>query len=76
MGVFAARSTDSISIHAPSREGLDVACLHRTSHSISIHAPSRERHLAIVSLPASIPFQSTLPRGSDKDLGLSDDGLP
>ncbi len=24
----------------------------------------------------AIAFQSTLPHGSDKDLGLSDDGLP
>ena len=55
-----------ISIHAPSRERHDVVADSILSVFISIHAPSRERQSKHLDLQKLLPFQSTLPRGSDK----------
>ena len=55
-----------ISIHAPSRERHDFNKLIGNANGISIHAPSRERRYFDISHNVVKPFQSTLPRGSDK----------
>ncbi len=57
-----------ISIHAPSRERLAVISPSVNASFISIHAPSRERLAVVMVSVRVLPFQSTLPRGSDKML--------
>ena len=56
---------DIISIHAPSRERLNMILDTRQYDDISIHAPSRERLRISSRLSHWFKFQSTLPRGSD-----------
>ena len=54
-----------ISIHAPSRERRRIGNINLYQYEISIHAPSRERRTPIMVACAILPFQSTLPHGSD-----------
>ena len=54
-----------ISIHAPSRERPLSVKAPTISTTISIHAPSRERPPALSIVAMALPFQSTLPHGSD-----------
>ena len=59
--------TQAISIHAPSRERLLEDTSVSITDTISIHAPSRERHVKNAKLFWGYVFQSTLPRGSDRN---------
>ena len=54
----------AISIHAPSRERA-VTFESARYVAISIHAPSRERPSRLKLKMLRLPFQSTLPRGSE-----------
>ncbi len=56
-----------ISIHAPSRERHEFSYTDEGKPLISIHAPSRERRKAGLAKDVIDEFQSTLPRGSDKE---------
>ena len=56
---------DEISIHAPLRERPFSIKKNTFFAVISIHAPLRERPAAPLSIIKILPFQSTLPYGSD-----------
>ena len=57
---------DTISIHAPSRERRINTGNIVIKHLISINAPSRERLKSLIARLRRTIFQSTLPRGSDR----------
>ena len=63
--MYAQRTLEGISIHAPLRERQFNLGEGLTITDISIHAPSRERLRLTTGLFGVSTFQSTLPRGSD-----------
>ena len=64
--MYAQRTLEGISIHAPLRERQFNLGEGLTITDISIHAPSRERLPELTAVSHTLPrFQSTLPRGSD-----------